>query len=72
MSGWKSFLHAASTTLPPALSINTRYSGKQGVTMTNSSPSSHSAPSVMVRDAAAPHVMYTPSADMGTPNAVRI
>lgn len=52
--------------------MNTVYSGKQGVTTTNSSPSSHSAWSVTVSDAAAPQVMYTPSADMGTPNAVRM
>ena len=72
MSRWNSRPAAARTTLPPALSMNTAYSGKQGVTTTNSSPSSHRAFSVIVSDAAAPQVMYTPSADMGTPNAVRI
>ena len=57
MSRWKRESVAAMTAFPPAPSMNTVYSGKKGVTTTNSSPASHRAWMVTVSDAAAPQVM---------------
>ena len=47
----------------PAPSANTRYSGKNGAIATHSLPGVDSAFSVIVSDAAAPHVMYRSAAE---------
>ena len=55
---WKSsVLQGTTLSVPPAFSTNTRYSGKNGEKVINSSPSTAMALRLMVREAAAPTVM---------------
>ncbi len=63
ISIWKSSsLDGTATSFPPALSIKVRYSGKNGVKTINSSPGTANAFKDIVRDAAAPTVIYILSA----------